>query len=485
MANPDNTAVGLPNRLASQNDQLASQATEPRIHWKDRLQADKGLAHLMEESFWKAIPWQRALTDVACDQELVFQVYGQSIVDLETVHQETIRFLEQVWETNREFRAEGPINPEARAKTLQAERDRLSQLIQWPAQPPDKVFNVHLTNSSLDSIIALLSEELRRRIASMVRQFLECCVRLVEKEVLGLIEWVNPSACELYFFRRVIIQGQHKKEIKEGQKKVQQIQGGMKIVTSRTEVISGEHEIRQARHEHHLHQASESPLDDAKAPIPQDFQPLVRAIPGWLKPWMRLVTGVQFRGRILEIEVGRERWQQSQQISPIEEYRIAIDPVIVLGPFVFSGWDDTHMEVENGRLDSEEKEKQNQDVADLNARLLKRGGILLLLWQLFALVLVGAGAVHGTGFLLAGIGMAIVGLGLALGLARFDALIREKKTGPGFYAAVFFSAASAIAGSQVLAIGIVKELPGFTVLGIVCLAIALRFFVEVKKLRSI
>lgn len=458
-------------------------AEQLRSRLDNQIPGEITLGSQLEESLWNSLSWRAAVGDEVHDRDHLFQAYAKSNSEIEMAREECIAFLDEACKANIDFRSEGEIHPEARNRAVQAESVRMHSFVVLPPAPADAVFNVQLTNEPLDKAREILDGALRRRTTDLVRQFLELSVGLVEKEVVGLVEWANPQACELFYFKRVIIQRQASRVVRDGESRTEWMRGGTRIVTQRSEHAAGEDEIRQARHEHSLHHAAAVPLDEIRTPIPQEFHEMMRNIPNWLRPAMRLITGVQFRGKIQEIEVDRKTWKHVRPLPAREEIRIHVDPVLALGPLVFAGWGEEHQAAENERLDAETRQRQTAVIEPLHTKVIQYGLVLFAVWQAVALVLVGAGEMHGSHLTWLGVGMSILGLGIVAGLVRFDNL-GGARAGALMYVVAMLTAASAVAGVQFLGIAFVRNSLVLGLAGVVFAYAAFHLLGVFKKLRS-
>ena len=90
------------------------------------------------------------------------------------------------------------------------------------------------------------------------------------------------------------------------------------------------------RHEHHLIEAKKHAIGDPTLSIPRKYQELVVAIPGWLRPVVRIVSGSHTCADVVEQERKAKRWLKEEVVSSRVE--VYFDPAIVIDDYVLTGW---------------------------------------------------------------------------------------------------------------------------------------------------
>jgi serine/threonine protein kinase len=280
------------------------------------------------------------------DMEDLFRFYASSVNQLKKVHQETCEFLEVVCATNLEFRSNGKVNEQARDEIL---RKQLSSMVShcFLAPPPaDETFQPGITSLPLEHAEAKLTKELKTKTRTFVQNFLQVCERLIDQQIMGMVEWENPTACIYYYFRNVVVQTETTSKVVQGATTTENVDRGVTLTTARSRVREGEHEVFVEAPKHHLFNAESVPLDLASTRIPLPFQPVVKAIPAWLRRHVELVTGTQMRVEKACGPVQTKSWattealapEVTEALAPEVKYQIHRDPAITLGRFVIVGW---------------------------------------------------------------------------------------------------------------------------------------------------
>lgn len=187
---------------------------------------------------------------------------------------------------------------------------------------------------------------------------------MVGVEAIGLVSWSHddPSVCEVYYFTEVL------SEQKVGEKRNTRTQttssiNGDWINTTRTTRTTIEHcfEVEQL-HEERVHLLIGAHVHRLPAQglfLPKRVERLVRAVPHWLRPELQIVTGDQvnelklssqaevYRHTKTDVQVSKsERQTFAPQLS-ISGSSYTRDPVLLLGPYVLSGWSESNSTYED------------------------------------------------------------------------------------------------------------------------------------------
>lgn len=312
---------------------------------------------------------ERALTDTLVffrsekqgfgDLDNLLKVYAVAFNQLLKTHEEVGTFFHAVCQASLEYRATTPVHEEARNGAVRKELDAMVRECVLAPLIPDQAYTAHITNLPLEHAEAKLRRELEKHVRVVVQHILGMCEKLVEGQILGEVLWANDSACELYFFRRVVAPTGSTSKVVAGPAITKQDSRIRTTITEQTQVTETAHDVILERHEHHLNKAESVQVDRATTAIPLQFHPLLRSIPGWMRPHVRLITGVQFRGGIQTRKLRSVSTEHSVVLAPkVEkvEFRFRTEPAIALGKFVFAGWGDMEMEGENRREEQQLEE---------------------------------------------------------------------------------------------------------------------------------
>jgi len=456
----------LPTASLNNRESTSERVATPR-RFEFSTQAERTLAEQMIETIWNALPFQNRNVDGLDDMYLLLDRYGASLARLMSFHQEAEAFLQTVCLTNFEVRSDKSVPNEQTQVFADAERSRLLDAFHLPPFPLDPILTAEVTNESVEQLRARMQKALREATEWLVNEFLCTCVRLVKEELFGVIEWANASSCVLTFFRNVVVLGPTKTENLKG-KDVIDNPGADHEIYSRTDTISvtGKFEMRKARFEHHLFKANRVSIEKNVTSIPLPFQELVRAIPDWLRPNIDVITGIQFREQISEMQGRVETWTNVQ-----EQYVLVSEPAIALGPIVFSGWGTAEIEAESRRQDEETQAALLEATKEFAAGQRNQRLTFLAVHQVVSVVLIVAGLTSEAVCLWLGTAWTIVGAWLAYAALRYDAQARNQEPLPR---SLLLAAVTFVAGSfclHLIIIGLVLHLwlllaAGFLVLGL-------------------
>ncbi len=189
--------------------------------------------------------------------------------------------------------------------------------------------------------------------------------RMVDLELFGLVEWLPKQCCRYHFFRRVVIQGtaEHTGTIIETMTSDEagaRARGfGRRVIGNRrtTSTHSIKHEIRFARHQHELINAVRTSIRNSTVIMPPQIVRLVESIPEWLYPFVEVIDGHIVRELIIERDVSVEDWTQ---VDVRDEPILDLDPGIVIGPYVLSGWGSVEIRKEQERRQAIERAGKQQ-----------------------------------------------------------------------------------------------------------------------------
>ncbi len=225
-------------------------------------------------------------------------------------------------------------------------RSRRYEQAAHPEFKPDQTLKAPLLKRPLEQVYAELTKSLERSCHRVVQDAFDSLDRLVDRSVVGLIEWTAPTLCLFHYFselsdyrasRTVDHETDWDDDWEDGQR-------GVTTTTVRHEEV--ESRVRR-RHEHHLMEAKAVALPAKEVVVPADVQSVIDSIPTWLRPESNIVTGTQFRGDVVEQRHKDHVWLKEKVVErQIETYD---DPAVTLDRFVLTGWGEEEILVENQR----------------------------------------------------------------------------------------------------------------------------------------
>jgi hypothetical protein len=230
-----------------------------------------------------------------------------------------------------------------------------------------------------------LTKSLRRSTRELVESLFSALEHLVDKQVVGLIEWPTESLCKFHFFRRVLIHVFEGQTAKEHVREYWRTVGGREMVrteTTRNTTTKGRDVHQLVRYEQQLMKASPRRLDTAELVVPLEVQRVLAAIPGWLSPFVRVAVGECFRERIIRHSEKTEQWEDSETSQQVDERPASYyDPAVTIGEFVLVGWGEREHDLEvQRRIAVEDARKSLEKARDalIMSALLCAAGIALV-----------------------------------------------------------------------------------------------------------
>ncbi len=216
-------------------------------------------------------------------------------------------------------------------------RDELLQGLRWPESIHSKV-EAKLAAMPLEQSHEILSSNISQVVPMMAAHMVHQLDTLVDRCVLGQIEWYGEKACQYNFVdRNIDFEGQ------------QIAAGGFTRtinpqVAKRTLYVSGLAKRTVAFHLHDLVDVVCSPISLATAEIPEHARQLAQNVPSVLHGDVKIVEGHLIRERCFELDQEVESWVAEVTLDvPIPFH---FDPAIVLaGRYVLVGWLDDPKEL--------------------------------------------------------------------------------------------------------------------------------------------
>lgn len=321
----------------------------------------------LSENVWSALPVTdfsqfKDITDLAKQATLSASVLKSRQDDVNS-------FAEAICFEAIELRVRGSHMAEVKESALRSARKGLLSKVDKVNQPLAPVITADLIAQPLDSIIPVVNQWFRNSCHAVAAQLLMSMHRLVQLDVVGLVEWPGETACKLNFFRHVITQDQirHKRS-----RSVQQDdfgEEGFRSVRLETwEHIEGRNTYSIERHEHHVMNAQVNSIDSAHYPIPQDKQAFLNRVPPWIKQHLSILEGDLILEKVNEKYVGEDLWQTTPQLKSSFE----LEPAIVLGHYVITGWGQKEIEKEAFRRKRMAAIAEPEKITDSSSRVTRR-----------------------------------------------------------------------------------------------------------------
>lgn len=305
---------------------------------------DETLPGRLSQTISRRLAWHEIPFPQNADRETVVGAYVNSLKQLQGFRNDIENLVFEVCRANLEFRqGAGETHAEARDSILNAKLDEMTDQAFSGWMPAKNIVSADLLSHSPDVYVTQLDASLTNEAVIFSRQLFEMLQRMVDLELFGLVEWLPKQCCRYHFFRRVVIQGaaEQTDTITETMTSVEaavRARGfGRRVIGNRrtTSTHSVKHEIRFARHQHELINAVRTSIRNSTVIMPPQIVRLVESIPEWLYSFVEVIDGYIVRELIIERDVSVEDWTQ---VDVRDEPILDLDPGIVIGPYVLSGW---------------------------------------------------------------------------------------------------------------------------------------------------
>lgn len=214
----------------------------------------------------------------------------------------------------------------------QIENDWRSELLAglaWPITMRSQL-EARLSPLPLPESQRILSENIREVVKAMAEHMAFQLDTLVERCVLGEIEWHGDSACQYSFVDRGLHSYKHRFEYL-GDIRVDHEQR----VARRTVLNTISANKTLTVHVHDLVDAVRSPVSLAMTAIPKQASQVIDDVPEFLHQDLRVVEGNLIRQRCIQQDQGVDEWTVGEDVTVPYHF----DPAIVLGGrYVLIGW---------------------------------------------------------------------------------------------------------------------------------------------------
>ena len=323
---------------------------------------DETLPGRLSQTISQRLAWHEIPFPQNADRETIVGAYVNSLKQLGGFRNDIENLVFEVCRANLEFRqGTGETHVEARDAILNAKLDEMIDQAFSGWMPAKNMVSADLLSHSPDVYVTQLDASLTNETVSFSRQLCEMLQRMVDLELFGLVEWLPMQCCRYHFFRRVVIQGAEEQTdtITETLTSDEASGFGRRVIGNRrtTSTHSVKHEIRFARHQHDLINAVRTSIRNSTVIMPPQIVRLVESIPEWLYPFVEVIDGHIVRELIIERDVSVEDWTQ---VDVRDEPILDLDPGIVIGPYVLSGWGSIEIRKEQERRQAIEQAGMQQ-----------------------------------------------------------------------------------------------------------------------------
>ncbi|WP_417377255.1 hypothetical protein [Gimesia maris] len=266
-----------------------------------------------------------------------------------------MRLLETVIQINSENSSDVPESTSYAAATgaKQVADKWRTELLAGFAWPPsiNSQLEAKLSHLPIPESKRILSDNIVQTVEAMSKHMAFQLNALVERCVLGKIEWYGVEACQFSFIDRSLHSSIRTVAPLNEVLAIER----MRRVTRRNQRATGSVAKTIAVHVHDLIDVVSSAVDLAMAEIPEHVHQVIDAVPRFLQGDLKLVEGNLIRARCIEHNIGTEEWDVTEDFivtqpldtSLLEPVMVAsmiasvviIDPAIVLADrYVLIGW---------------------------------------------------------------------------------------------------------------------------------------------------
>jgi hypothetical protein len=373
----------------------------------------------LESSLWDQLTWV-SLGDDDNQRQTLIESYISSLNQLDRFRRETEAFIRAACLVNLEFRqSAGATHGQARDEAMNARLDEMLTAASAEWLPTRNILDGMVVSQTGPALREQLDQALRASLHDFTTNFFDLLSRLVDRQLVGLVEWLPNHCCSYHFFKQVVIQ-----ENEGARKVVYETMVGVSDDALRTTIDTrgkGRHIHRLARHEHAVINAVRTSIANSQVVIPPPVKALIEQVPDWLYPFLSIIDGDIVRERIIERDMRVENWQD---VVVLDEPIYGLEPGVIIGPYVLTGWGPREVAAEQARRKAQQASaqlQQSQKIAAWRAPCFAVGAAVMLL---LAMVFLGSAlGGHGGGIFALLATMAAIG---AAWQATFDFLYSRK-----------------------------------------------------------
>jgi hypothetical protein len=406
--------------------------------------AEEALPERMAQAISQRLAWHELQSAETADRETIVSAYIDSLKQLGKCRSDVETLVFEACRANLEFRQGArETHTEARDAILNNKLNEMMAQAFSAWKSAGNIVTAELLSQPAEYYRQQLEASLSEEVTNFSLQLFELLKHMVDLELFGLVEWLPKQCCRYHFFRRVVIQGtaERTENVTETMTDdwladFDRVPGGRVVGDRRTTSTHRvKHEIRFARHQHELINAVRTSIRNSTVIMPPQIVRLVESIPEWLYPFGEVIDGHIVRELIIERDIAVEDWTKVDvRDEPIIEYDVrddpifAVDPGIVIGPYVLSGWGSVEIRKEQERrLAVEQAVRQERQVSLVPVLTAATIGLsVIALWLQYRWL-------RGNGGLLF-FGLATVTAIGAAWQAMYDHAISRRISAPKYYA---------------------------------------------------
>lgn len=307
----------------------------------------------LESTLWQLLVWAE-LSPAETQRQTLVESYIRSLNQLDGFRRDIDKLIRAACLANLDFRqGTGTTHEGARDAAIRSTLDDMlaAAAADWPA--PKNVLDGTVASQAEPALAVQLEEALRNSVQEFVANFFDLLARLVDRQLVGLIEWLPNHCCSYHFFKQVVIQ-----ENEGGSRVVREAffddfsdpsQPGPDVIGKRRTLdvrSQGRHYRRLARHEHSVMNAVRTSIGNSRVVMPPQVVAMLENVPDWLYPFIEVLDGDIIRERIIERDIRVETWADTVvRDEPIYGW----EPCVLIGSYVLTGWGPREVQAEQAR----------------------------------------------------------------------------------------------------------------------------------------
>lgn len=215
---------------------------------------------------------------------------------------------------------------------------------------PANIAGADLGALPVDEIREFLAPALIDACRNLVTQFFDGLAALHDRQLLGFAHWPGQNAIKYHYYR-YRVSGHAAVTTTTATRLPDSVEadfglGSRVTKTLQREVQSIPVTITLECHQHDAIDAYCTGIENSTVVMPPNVKALIEAIPAWMRPSIRVVDGYLIRERINQKKVQTTSVITDVQEEVFTEYSHGIDPVVLLGSIVLTGWGPKEIEVE-------------------------------------------------------------------------------------------------------------------------------------------
>ena len=264
----------------------------------------------------------------------LFAAYIDDVAVLETRRKEIFDLIEAMKLTGVELDIPEEFTEEARALFQKTIQQDYTIAIDRPLNSA----SADLAALPLDQLRERLRNALKQACETLVTQLMNALDNLVDRKIVGLVHWTSQNAVKYDFFRRRIHCDQV--QVSGSRKVVRRLEDEAPDDSRRWKRVTKR--LRSSNFicvlEHHKHDAVDAfqtSIENSKVVMPEGVLQLIRGIPDWMRPSIRILDGYLIGEKVHYTETCRETIVKT---SVVEEPLHGHEPAVALGPYVLVGW---------------------------------------------------------------------------------------------------------------------------------------------------